>query len=56
MITVQEVEMLAGLLQRAGVTQIEAAWANSIMDRLRAEVAKAEMERQASQAEEAADA
>ena len=35
MITVQEVEMLAGLLQRAGVNPYEAAWANAILDRLR---------------------
>ena len=36
MITTQEVEMLAGLVMRAGVNQIEAAWANSILNRLRA--------------------
>ena len=36
MITVQEIEMLAGLLQRAGVNQYEAAWANMVMDKLRA--------------------
>jgi hypothetical protein len=35
MLTMQEIELLAGLLSRAGVTQIEAIWANSIMDRLR---------------------
>lgn len=28
--------MLAGLLARAGVTQPEAAWANGLLDRLRA--------------------
>ena len=35
MITVQEVEMLAALVQRAGVNPYEAAWANAILDRLR---------------------
>jgi len=36
MLTIEEVEMLAMLLQRSGVTPIEAAWANSILNRLRA--------------------
>lgn len=35
MLTMQEVEMLAGLVMRAGVNQIEAMWANAILDRLR---------------------
>ena len=48
MITLQEVEMLAGLVMRAGVNQIEAAWANAILDRLRA----AALEQQAEAAPE----
>lgn len=36
MVTLQEIELLAGLLARAGVTQIEAIWANMILERLRA--------------------
>lgn len=36
MLTIQEVELLATILQRAGVTQIEALWVNGILDRLRA--------------------
>ena len=44
MITVQEVELLAALLQRAGVNPYEASWANAIMDKLRAWAAKAELE------------
>lgn len=43
-LTVQEVEMLAGLLARAGINQYEAIWANAIMDRLRTEAAKGELE------------
>jgi hypothetical protein len=35
MLTMQEIEMLAGLLQRAGVNVYEMVWANSILDRLR---------------------
>lgn len=36
MFTVQEVELLAGILQRAGVNQYEALWCNQMLDRLRA--------------------
>jgi len=36
MLTIQEIEMLAVLLARAGVNQFEAAWANSVLDRMRA--------------------
>lgn len=36
MVTLHEIEMFAGLLSRAGVTQIEAVWANGFLDRLRA--------------------
>ena len=39
MITMQEVEMLAQLVGRAGVNPYEAAWANTFLDRLRALVA-----------------
>ncbi len=39
MLTVQEVELLAGILARAGVTQIEAIWVNGVLNRLR-ELAK----------------
>ena len=46
MITLEEVELLAVLLQRAGINPYEAYWANSIMDRLRAVAAAAELERQ----------
>lgn len=35
MITLQEVEMLASLLARAGVTEIEAVWANTTLGKLR---------------------
>ena len=35
MISVQEIELLAGLLARAGVTQIEAMFANGLLARLR---------------------
>jgi len=35
MITSQEIEMLAGLLQRAGVNVYEMMWANSILEKLR---------------------
>lgn len=34
-ITLQEVELLAALLARAGVTEIEAIWANTTLNRLR---------------------
>ena len=35
MLTGEEVEMLATLLARAGVNAYEAAWANTILDKLR---------------------
>lgn len=35
MLTREEVEMLAGLLARAGVNTYEAAWANVVLDKLR---------------------
>lgn len=35
MLNINEVEMLAGILSRAGVTQIEAIWCNGILDILR---------------------
>lgn len=35
MITREEVELLATLLARAGVTQIEALWANNVLNQLR---------------------
>lgn len=44
MVTLQEIEILATLLQRAGVTQIEAYAANIILERLRAWAATEEME------------
>ena len=34
-LTLQEVEMLATLLQRAGVTPYEVIWVNSVLARLR---------------------
>ena len=34
-INLQEVELLATILQRAGVTQIEAIWLNDLVNRLR---------------------
>lgn len=34
-ITLQEVEMLASLMTRAGVSQYEAIWANAFLERLR---------------------
>lgn len=43
MITRDEVELLAALLARAGVNQYEAAWANAIMNRLRALAAAQEI-------------
>jgi len=39
MVTKKEIEMLAGLLSRAGVTPVEAAWANRVLDELRKLVA-----------------
>lgn len=36
MITSLEIEMLASVLARAGVNQIEAQWCNGLLDRLRA--------------------
>ena len=39
MITMKEVELFAGLMSRAGVTQIEAMFANSFLSKLR-EMAK----------------
>jgi len=45
MVTLQEIELLASLLQRAGVNQIEALFANDVMDRLRALVAAEELKR-----------
>lgn len=38
-ITKTEIELLASLLTRAGMTQIETIWANSVLDRLRVIVA-----------------
>lgn len=35
LLSLQEVEMLAGLLARAGTNVYEAAWANEMLDRLR---------------------
>jgi len=35
-LTMTEVELLAGLLMRAGVTQVEAAWCNEVLNALRA--------------------
>lgn len=35
MLTIQEVEMLAELLARAGVNKIEAVWANMMLTKLR---------------------
>lgn len=44
MITMMEVEMLAGILLRAGVNQVEAAWCNGVLDKLRAAAAAAELQ------------
>lgn len=44
MISLQDVEMLARLLMRAGVNDYEAAWANAKMDVLRADAAAAELQ------------
>ena len=35
MLTCEEVELLAGLLARAGVNAYEAAWANVVLEKLR---------------------
>lgn len=37
MVTLNEIELLAGILQRAGVSQIEALWLNNLLNRLRTE-------------------
>lgn len=37
MLTIQEVEMLANLLARCGINQYEAMWANTILEKLRAD-------------------
>lgn len=39
-VTIQEIELLAGILQRAGVTPIEAMFVNSVLDRLRKAIDK----------------
>ena len=44
MVTVADVELLANLLQRAGVNPYEAFWANVKMDEIRVLVARAELE------------
>lgn len=44
MVTIQEIEMLAELLARAGVNRIEAVMANIILTKLRAMVALEEAE------------
>lgn len=41
-ITLQEVELLASLLARAGVSQYEAIWANAFLERLRQMAREAE--------------
>ena len=51
MITPAEVEMLATLLARAGVTPIEATWANNMLNKLRV-LAKATEQGKKLQAEE----
>lgn len=43
-VTLAEIEMLASLLMRAGVTPIEASFANSVLDRLRAAAAAVELQ------------
>jgi len=35
MITLQEIELLASLLARAGINPVEAAWANAFLNKLR---------------------
>jgi len=53
MLTSEEVELLATLLARAGVNAYEAAWANTILDRLRvlaAAQAKAQKKKKDTQA------
>lgn len=44
MVSVQEIELLAGILQRAGVTQIEALFLNDVLVRLRAMVELLELQ------------
>ena len=34
-LAIQEVELLATILQRAGVNQVEAAWVNAMLNKLR---------------------
>jgi len=46
-LTLIEIEMLAGLLQRTGVNVYEMTFANSILDRLRAIAAQDILEQQA---------
>jgi len=41
-LTLQEVELLATLLQRAGVTPIEAMWANMVLNKIRQLVVEGE--------------
>lgn len=43
MITMEELELLFSLLARAGCNQIEARWANQIMNKLRMTVTKAQL-------------
>ena len=46
MLTLEEVEMLAALLARAGVNVYEAAWANGVMDKLRVLAVPGEQKKQ----------
>lgn len=55
MITAQDVELLAALLQRAGVNPYEAIWANEIIDELRAIVTKQQAEVALEQKKDAQD-
>jgi len=34
-VNVMEIELLAGILQRTGISQIEAIWLNDLLNRLR---------------------
>lgn len=43
MVSIQEIELLAGVLQRAPVSQIEALFLNSVLERLRAMVEREEL-------------
>ena len=45
-ITPKEVEMLARLMARAGVNEYEAAWTNSVLDKLRALAAEQALPKQ----------